>query len=119
MDWILCTRVLSLVSDISRVAQEFARVIRVGGRVLITDIHPLHPYGSTGMSIPRGRVTVKTFKHSLEALRSTFEQCFRLESLQDFSLMQLAVKPSRLEFEKLHLNPESPIFYCYRLVRVL
>lgn len=46
-DWALCTRVLSHISDVAAVMGELARVLRPNGRVLITDVHPQHPYTRT------------------------------------------------------------------------
>ncbi len=48
-DWVLCTRVLGHVPDLSSVVRELARVQRTGAELFITDVHPNHPYTHTAI----------------------------------------------------------------------
>ncbi len=56
-DFVMCALMLSHVADLSRIAREFYRVLRPGGAVLITDLHPNVVQIGWGSSVTRPGVT--------------------------------------------------------------
>jgi ubiquinone/menaquinone biosynthesis C-methylase UbiE len=118
-DWLLCTRVLSHVSDVESAARELARVLKAGGECLITDVHPDHPYDH--VTIPHNglQVAIDTHKHPLDGLKALLDTSdLLLETLTDYRLADLTDRPSRTVFAKLYEHPDRPIFYVCRLVKV-
>ncbi len=109
---IICTRVLSNISTIAPVFREFARILESGGRVLVTDIHPLHRYQYTRIQTPRGQVYIETYKHKVSDVIATAGSVgLTLEENSEFNLFQLRHPPPQSEFSKLYVIPETPIFY--------
>src|SRR4029077_1059470 len=50
-DHLLCTRVLTHVGNLSQVLPEFARILKPGASLLVSDVHPDHPYRHTSMRL--------------------------------------------------------------------
>jgi ubiquinone/menaquinone biosynthesis C-methylase UbiE len=111
-DWILCSRVLSHVRDIEPPLREFARALKRGGEILISDVHPEHPY--TNVTIPgRDReVPIKTYKHPLNATEEVIRRIRGLKlRLDQYHLRDLRAKPSVTDFGKLYRDANAPVFY--------
>ena len=113
---ILCARALSHTEDVDDVFREFKRVLRSGGLVLISDIHPRHPYERTSIATPQGTVAIETFKHDLDALRDTARSIggFDLLGLREYTFANLIWQPKD-RFRKLRQNPRTPVFYTLAL----
>lgn len=62
-DLVICMRMLSHVPDPSLVVREARRLLAPSGRMLLSDVHPLHRYGATRLPTLRGHVEVPTWKH--------------------------------------------------------
>ena len=116
-DWLLCTRVLSHVPDAESALEEFARVLRRGGRFLLTDVHPLHPYRCTSVETATGTVPIRTYKHSLERLSQLVEQRgFSVRRLHEYRSEELPWQPRAVvPFNKLFTNNDALVFYCMEL----
>ncbi len=67
-DTIVCTRVLSHGVDLGSVLNEFARLLRAGGHLIITDISSAHHYDKMSISIPGGDVHVPIMRYSYHDL---------------------------------------------------
>jgi ubiquinone/menaquinone biosynthesis C-methylase UbiE len=117
-DWVLCTRVLSHVHSPRTALAEFARVARPGAEILISDVHPAHPYDSVSIPIPEGDVVIETIKHSIETITSDVQSVSRLRilTIREFRLSDLLWMPPRPRFEKVFRDPSLPIFYILHLV---
>ena len=78
-DLVVCTRVLNHGVALDAVAHEFARVLRPGGRVVITDIAELHQYARATVPTTAGRVTLPLRRYRRNALIASLrEASFRI-----------------------------------------
>jgi ubiquinone/menaquinone biosynthesis C-methylase UbiE len=117
-NWVLCTRVLSHVRSPSTVLAEFARVARAGADILITDVHPTHPYEEVSISTPEGKVAIDTYKHPIATLTSAVEafDSLRISDMHEYRLHDLLWEPPRPQFDKIFRDPQVPVFYVLQLV---
>lgn len=118
-DYLLCARVLSHIERLDSVVAEFARVVRPEGRLILTDVHPDHPYDHVTVS-NSFKVRIRIHKHAIESLSDILARCgaFRMVSFEEYRLRDLAWKPPKERFEKIYENPDLPIFYICSLQRV-
>jgi ubiquinone/menaquinone biosynthesis C-methylase UbiE len=118
-DWVLCTRVLSHISDARHALGELARVLRNGGRALVTDVHPQHPYTFTSVDTRAGSVPIRTYKHGLNGLNRLVERdgAFSLCDLREYRSNDLSWQPRQGRFEKLFKTGGAPVFYIMELQR--
>jgi ubiquinone/menaquinone biosynthesis C-methylase UbiE len=65
-DVVLLCRVGSHIDDIHSVATEIHRVLRRGGLFVVTDVDPRHPYKTTRIPFGCGKISIETYKHSVE-----------------------------------------------------
>lgn len=113
MEYVLTTRALSHVADIFLVAKELRRVMGRRGQLLVTDVHPRHPYTHVAIGHGENRIVIETYKHSMETVRLAFAAAgLRIDSLQEYGLQHLAWKPPADLFQKIYAAPECPIFYA-------
>jgi ubiquinone/menaquinone biosynthesis C-methylase UbiE len=112
IDAVLCARVLSNVDDLQGSIREIARICEPGSKLLITDIHPLHPYSVTRAKLSKQTVFVETYKHSIAAFRQALENAgFRNLELKEFGVAALTPPPDKKLFKKLFAHPERPVFF--------
>jgi ubiquinone/menaquinone biosynthesis C-methylase UbiE len=118
-DWILCTRVLSNISTPKQVLAELARTVRPGGRALITDVHPKHPYVCTSIQAGTRSISIRTYKHSLERLTQMIEADgrFSIRTLREYRSGDLSWQPPSGPFEKLFRHSQTSVFYSFDLSR--
>jgi ubiquinone/menaquinone biosynthesis C-methylase UbiE len=116
-DWVLCTRVLSHIQDITGVLAEFARVLSSGSECLVSDIHPQHPYTHMAIATDRGKITLETHKHSLDTLQRAVADVdkFRIVSMHEYALADLIAPPSQADFQKLYSHSNTAMFYLCKL----
>jgi SAM-dependent methyltransferase len=116
-DWVLCTRVLSHISDVAAVMAELARVLRPNGRVLISDVHPLHPYTRTTVDTLTGIVPIRTYKHQLSQLSAIAgNHCaFDTLDLREHKSHDLTWQPHGRPFDKLFKHANTSVFYTLEL----
>lgn len=111
-DFVLVNRVLSNVTEAGRAVAEFARVLRPGGLLALTDVHTDHPYDVTRLPTCDGWVHIETHKHALADLRSAAIAAGLVpEASREFWLADLDPPPPPAEFAKLYQHPERPIWY--------
>ncbi len=72
-DLVVCTRVLNHGVALDAMAQEFARVLRPDGRVVITDIAELHQYARATIPTDAGRVTLPLKRYRRKALVASLQ----------------------------------------------
>lgn len=119
-DWILCSRVLSHIPDITTVLQEFTRVLKPGGECLISDVHPNHPYTQVKIPIKNTKIAIETHKHPVKILRKVIDNIPKLKilSFDEYYFTDLRVKPSRVNFGKLYHHPNPAIFYICKVKKL-
>jgi malonyl-CoA O-methyltransferase len=119
-DHLLCTRVLTHVALLPQALLEFARILRPGASLLISDVHPDHSYQHTSMRLlPDGeRFAVETYKHSIADFKQAVSSAgLRLLDIREYLFASLTWKPPRLGFEKVHADRDRPIFFISHLTR--
>ncbi|MEL6251810.1 MAG: hypothetical protein AAFR87_07360, partial [Bacteroidota bacterium] len=105
------TRVLSHIDLVEIGFSELSRVLRPQKQCLITDVHPEHNYENTGFQTPHGKISINTFKHSLENICSAAKQNgLNVVELKEFDFNSLSYKPKQ-KLRKLRKFPENKIFY--------
>lgn len=72
-DIVLILRVASHIPDLSLLAIELKRVLKKGGRLIVSDIAPEHSYLCTEFDAPYRKVMVETHKHSIADWRRIAE----------------------------------------------
>ena len=118
-DWILCTRALSNIGRPGAVFSEFARVLRPGGRALITDVHPEHPYTCTSIPSEIGCISIQTYKHGISTIVHEMEStgAFAIRDLHEYRASELPWLPAGTPFRKLQSSEDTPVFYSVELDR--
>ena len=116
---ILCARALSHLQDVKDAFKEFKRVLQSGGLILISDVHPNHPYKQTSIATPEGSVKIETFKHNLGGIIETVQSFGGLEllGLEEYRFSDLIWKP-KTRFNKLRQRPQTPVFYTLALRKI-
>lgn len=116
INYILCSRVFSNVSNFKDVLDEFIRVLKPNGKILLTDIHPHHTYEHTGVNTDIGRINIETYKHEIKDLITyAYLLGLKLDSYQEFNLLNIRNPPPLTNFEKIYRSPSSPIFFVLEL----
>ncbi len=114
VDAILMSRVLSHLGDINAVFSECARLLKPAGHLIITDIHPEHPYKTTVVSDGLIKIAIETYKWTFEDLRSACDlTSLQLLRFQDFAVSDLLSSPAERKFQKLFRNPTTKVFYLF------
>jgi ubiquinone/menaquinone biosynthesis C-methylase UbiE len=117
-NYVLCTRVLTHVPSLRLVFGELARVLNPGGRLLLADIHPEHPYSKMSVSVDRRKVSIKIRKYSMAELRDSIVSAgLKVIDFRSFGLGNLLWNPPRHGFENIYQNPSSSIFYVALVCR--
>ena len=112
-DWLVCTRVISHLRDPATAFREFARVLKPGAPCFISDIHPAHPYGNTRIRTASEMITIKSYKHRLEALKRSLKNtsAFSTTQLTEVAYAGLRWKARSPKFDKIRTDPSRPVFY--------
>jgi ubiquinone/menaquinone biosynthesis C-methylase UbiE len=118
-DWILCARMLSHVQSARDVLSEFARVAKAGARMLISDVHPSHPYERVSIATANGTVAIQVYKHAMATLLSEIDAIagLELEDMREYRVPDLTWVPPAERFEKIFRDPQVPVFYTLTLRR--
>jgi ubiquinone/menaquinone biosynthesis C-methylase UbiE len=116
-DWILCSRVLSHVSDLNSTLLEFARLLKKGRECLIADVHPDHPYTNVAIPVDSRKVAIETYKHSLASYKRLVSSIegLQLTCLDEYHFKDLFWKPPKATFAKLYDHSNPAVFYISRL----
>lgn len=102
-DWILCTRVLSHVSMLDQAVREIAYTLRPRGKLLLTDVHALHPYDKTRLAVGEKWLYVEAYKHPTDKLLMLMKQAgMYIEQVTELRLRDLDPPPNRVHFRKLY-----------------
>lgn len=118
IDWLLITRVLSTIENPALVLEECARILKPRGQVLITDIHPEHPYEAVSIPVGKKVIRIPAYKHAVERLIRSILATNVLEvvSQREFRSIELSPNPKN-QFEKLYRAPTTPVFYSLLIRR--
>lgn len=74
IDIVLMTRVGSHLQSLEKAAQELARVLKPGGVLVLSDLHPNFNYTRTRLPTKLGKIEVATHKHSDTQWISSLQQ---------------------------------------------
>lgn len=117
-DCICCARVLSHVDDCGVAIKELSRVLKPGGRLIITDVDPGHPY--TRVTVKNGIVysRIRVFKHSHSELAGSMcASGLQIQTFRQMGLRDLLWKPDREQFPQIYSAQNAAIFYIYVLFK--
>jgi ubiquinone/menaquinone biosynthesis C-methylase UbiE len=117
-DFVICARVLAHIDECVLAIRELSRVLKKGGRLIITDIDPKHQY--TCVRIRNGSIhsLIQIFKHDHQILASAFTASrLRIQMFRQFFLHDLLWLPPKDKFAKIYDNPRNPIFFIYDLTK--
>jgi SAM-dependent methyltransferase len=73
-DIVLLCRVASHLPRIDNFALEVCRILRPGGVVIVSDVDPEHSYTTTRIPCRDRKISVETYKHSLDDWRIRLQQ---------------------------------------------
>lgn len=112
LEAVLCTRVLSHIGDLHGAMRELARVCAPGARLLLTDIHPEHPYTHTRIPLDGGTVRIRAYRHSLADIQEALTGSgFAVHAVEQYLRSSLQPEPSRQAFPKLFAG-DVAVFYA-------
>lgn len=112
-DFALCCRVLSHLDTLEGSLGEISRVLRRGGRLLITDIDGRHDYVATRIPVDGADLFIRVYKHTLEhVLRIASGQGLRRVASKLVRAQDLAWQPSREQFPRIDWSGKLPVFYA-------
>jgi len=116
-DYLLCTRVLSHIAKLEPALSEFARVTKPTAELLLADVHPNHRYSDMSVPLNGERISIETYKHPVEEIKSAIRPPLRLLDFHEYRLQDLTWKPPAKSFENIYDAPDRPIFYVALLRR--
>ena len=98
----MSNRVFSHIKNIDNIIKKIANIIKFGGQCFISDIHPLHQYQCTNMTINDYEIYIETFKHQKEELEFAFAK----------NSFEIINKEFITQIPKLSIE-NNPIFFYY------
>ncbi len=117
-DCAICARVLAHIDNCLLAVRELGRVVKQGGRLIITDIDPEHEYRHVRISNGSIRSLIQVFKHDHHELKAVFEASgLRIKSFRRLILGDLLWLPPEDKFAKIYRSPRTPIFFIYDLIK--
>jgi len=117
-NYIVCARVLSHIANPLVPIREFSRVLKRGGRLIITDVDPSHPYKHVKISNGSVHSMIRAFKHGRHELEACFSAAYlRIEMFKRVALRDLSWLPSQDTFAKIYYASEQPIFFICVLTK--
>ncbi len=102
-DFTICTRVFSNIRAVKKAVSELSRTLKNGGGLLITDIHPKHPYEKMGVCTPYGKKFIETYRHNVTFIQSCMNEHNLI--IKEYSEFNLA------DFEGLENFPEITNYF--------
>lgn len=113
-DCMVCARVISHLEEYGLAIREMSRVLRKGGRLIVTDVSPEHPYSHVKISNGSIHSIIRAFKHDLGEMADTFQASgLKILTFKQFGLRDLNWLPPRNKFAKIYLKPDTPIFFLF------
>ena len=114
-DWIISNRVLSHIKYVDNIIEKISHIIKYGGQCFISDIHPLHHYKYTNITIGENEICIETYKHKIEKLTCSFhENNFEIIKYREISTNDL-INGEIIKAFPLLLSQKTPIFYYFIL----
>ncbi|MFT3892692.1 MAG: class I SAM-dependent methyltransferase [Anaerolineales bacterium] len=98
-DLILCCLVLEHIKDLSHIFSEASRVLRLGGKFLVNELHPFKQYGGTKARFERADQTIEVdafIHHISEFIYAAEENGLKLEQFNEYWHEQDQGKPPRI-----------------------
>ena len=89
IDFVICAFALNHVEEIGRLFREFARVMRRGGTLIVTDLHPIAQASGwrTGFRDEQGSAHIETHSYSAEdVMREAEESGFGVRTLHELRI---------------------------------
>lgn len=112
-DWVLSNRVFSHIKNIDSVIKKISNIIKFGGQCFISDIHPMHQYQCTNMTINNCEICIETFKHQKEELEFAFaKNSFDIITQRVITTENIINKEFTTQIPKLSIK-NNPIFFYY------
>ena len=112
-DLLICALTLSHVPNLVRVLQEFARVLQVGGYLLITDFHPVHTIYGWKTAFRRAEVT-----YQLPTVGYTRDDYLEAITVSGLTILEVAdilvgdAPDGYLPEEMLRMHADKPLCLC-------
>lgn len=119
LDAIICSRTMAHISDLRAAFLELGRTAKSCAQLLITDVHPSHPYNVTRVSKSGKSIFIETRKHSIPELLTALQDIgFSKVELQEVRFSDLAPPPDPSVFSKLYKADDPMIFYVIAASRI-
>lgn len=110
-DWVISNRVMSHLKYVDNIIERISHIIKFGGQCFISDIHPLHQYQCTNMTIGEDEICIETYKHQVEDIVQVFiKNNFEIIKRKEISTFDLINGEIIKEIPSL-LKQNTPIFY--------
>ena len=117
-DAITCCRVLSHIRALASAFEQFHRVLRKGGRLVITDIDSRHNYKATRIPIRDGNVFIRVHKHSAgDLMCAARAHDFRVVSQRSITAKELPERLDRRAFPAIDWSGQRPLLSILVLER--
>lgn len=112
-DWIVSNRAFSHIKHIDTIIEKMSHIIKCGGQCFISDIHPLHHYENTNLTIKDSEICIETYKHKMDdVVHLLLKHNFKIIDFKEVGINDLINKDIIDYFPSL-CNQDSPIFYYY------
>jgi ubiquinone/menaquinone biosynthesis C-methylase UbiE len=108
----LLLRVLSHIDDADAAFAEVARVIRRGGKFVLTDVSPEHHFSSTVLPSARGKTSVMTIKRQPAEVQATAARhSFGLIESQNITAQNAQWLPPSDQLQSIERGSDRPVGY--------
>jgi len=119
-DVAIAARVLTHVRDVKSALAEAARVLSVGGRLVVTDVDAAHDYRATRMQIGDSMIYVDTYKHTApEIITAAHAVGLVFKRGRRLTAQNVAWLPDTEEFKSIDRSGSRPIAYVLTFRRAL
>jgi ubiquinone/menaquinone biosynthesis C-methylase UbiE len=116
----LSTRSLCHESNLSKAAQEIARVAAPGAAWVISEVHPEHKYPRTRIPLKGDDIHIETFKRSHEEIArvAVSSGAWKVERAREYRWSDLSWAPTDALFDRIDRASLRPVFFLMVFRRV-
>jgi ubiquinone/menaquinone biosynthesis C-methylase UbiE len=113
-------RVLTHVSDLHGAMNEFGRITRTDGLLILSDISQSHNYTAVRIPTPKGDVHIETHKFTLDQLKDAAQRTnyWQIERIESIAYKNLIWQPEPEEYPTIDTSSVRPLFFYGILRRV-